>query len=51
MCAQLCGVGHYRMRGFINVMSKKDYQQWMDKKIEEQLAESSESSEEDDFWG
>jgi len=28
-CSQLCGLGHYRMRGFITVMSEGDYQKWM----------------------
>ncbi len=28
-CSQLCGLGHYRMRGFINVLSDADYQKWM----------------------
>ncbi len=28
-CSQLCGLGHYRMRGFINVLSEADYQKWM----------------------
>ena len=29
-CAQLCGLGHYRMRGFFIVESKKDFKQWLD---------------------
>jgi cytochrome c oxidase subunit 2 len=28
-CAQLCGLGHYRMRGFLNVQSDADYEQWL----------------------
>ena len=28
-CSQLCGLGHYRMRGFITVQSEADYQKWM----------------------
>lgn len=31
-CAQLCGVGHYRMRGFVTVHSKDDFQKWLDDK-------------------
>ena len=27
-CAQLCGLGHYRMRGFYNVMSPEDFEKW-----------------------
>ena len=29
-CAQLCGLGHYRMRGYINVLTQEDYQKWYD---------------------
>jgi cytochrome c oxidase subunit 2 len=35
-CAQLCGLGHYRMRGFITVVSADEFKKWMD----EQLATS-----------
>ena len=28
-CSQLCGLGHYRMRGFITVQSDADFQKWM----------------------
>jgi cytochrome c oxidase subunit 2 len=29
-CAQLCGLGHYRMRGFVTVLSADEFQKWMD---------------------
>ena len=29
-CSQLCGLGHYRMRGFLNITSGADYQKWYD---------------------
>jgi cytochrome c oxidase subunit 2 len=29
-CSQLCGLGHFRMRGFITVQSAADYQKWFD---------------------
>ena len=35
-CAQLCGLGHARMRGFVTVQSAEDFQKWMDEKIKEQ---------------
>jgi cytochrome c oxidase subunit 2 len=38
-CAQLCGLGHYRMRGFVTVLSPEEFQVWMDdeqKKLQEQ---------------
>jgi cytochrome c oxidase subunit 2 len=28
-CSQLCGLGHYRMRGFISVKSQADYDSWL----------------------
>lgn len=28
-CSQLCGTGHYRMRGIINVLSQADFDQWI----------------------
>jgi len=28
-CSQLCGLGHFRMRGFVNVQSAADFQKWM----------------------
>jgi cytochrome c oxidase subunit 2 len=36
-CAQLCGLGHYRMRGFVTVLSTDEFQKWMDEKVKEQL--------------
>jgi cytochrome c oxidase subunit 2 len=35
-CAQLCGLGHYRMRGFVTVVSPEEFQKWMDEKVQEQ---------------
>jgi cytochrome c oxidase subunit II len=35
-CAQLCGLGHYRMRGFVTVQNAEDFQKWMDEKVKEQ---------------
>jgi len=32
-CAQLCGLGHYRMRGFVTVQSAEDFQKWMDEQV------------------
>jgi cytochrome c oxidase subunit 2 len=37
-CAQLCGLGHARMRGFVTVESAADFQKWLDEKIQEQSA-------------
>jgi cytochrome c oxidase subunit 2 len=34
-CSQLCGLGHYRMRGFVTVQSQADYQTWMSDQIKQ----------------
>lgn len=31
-CAQLCGLGHYRMRGFFNIHTPEEFQKWLDSK-------------------
>ncbi len=31
VCTQLCGLGHYNMKAYLNVMSPADYQDWMKK--------------------
>jgi cytochrome c oxidase subunit II len=35
-CAQLCGLGHYRMRAYVTVLSPEEFQKWMDDKVKEQ---------------
>jgi cytochrome c oxidase subunit II len=37
-CAQLCGLGHYRMRGFVTVLTPEEFQKWMAERVAE-LAE------------
>jgi cytochrome c oxidase subunit 2 len=32
-CSQLCGLGHYRMRGFVNVQTAADYDKWMAEQV------------------
>lgn len=44
-CAQLCGLGHYRMRGFLTVHDDEGYLAW----LEEETSYLEESS--DDDWG
>jgi len=29
LCAELCGLAHYRMRGFFNVVSNEDFEKWL----------------------
>jgi cytochrome c oxidase subunit 2 len=35
-CAQLCGLGHARMRGFVTVQSAEEFQKWMEEAAAEQ---------------
>jgi cytochrome c oxidase subunit II len=35
-CAQLCGLGHARMRGFVTVQSAEEFQMWMEEEVKEQ---------------
>ncbi len=44
-CSQLCGLGHYRMRGFATIHTQEAFDAWM---AEEQ---SLLGGEEDEFWG
>jgi cytochrome c oxidase subunit 2 len=41
-CAQLCGLGHYRMRGFVTVQTAEEFQKWMD--AEEEKLKGQESN-------
>jgi len=34
-CAQLCGLGHARMRGFVTVVSADEFQKWLTDKVAE----------------
>ncbi|HLF17871.1 MAG TPA: cytochrome c oxidase subunit II [Candidatus Omnitrophota bacterium] len=47
-CAQLCGLGHYRMIGFITVHSQEGYQKWLDEQAP--ALGGSEEGGADDFW-
>jgi cytochrome c oxidase subunit II len=46
-CAQLCGLGHYRMKGYVTIHTPEAFQQWMDERQAE-LAADTES--EDAVW-
>jgi cytochrome c oxidase subunit 2 len=34
-CAQLCGLGHAHMRGFVTVLGTDEFQKWIDDKVKE----------------
>jgi cytochrome c oxidase subunit 2 len=38
-CAELCGLGHYRMKGFVTVDTAEDYQKWLAEQASAQSAE------------
>lgn len=44
-CAELCGLGHYRMRGTIKVVSASDYAAWLKTKKEADTFEEVDESE------
>ncbi|MCA9400671.1 MAG: cytochrome c oxidase subunit II [Candidatus Omnitrophica bacterium] len=44
-CAELCGNSHYRMRGYLTVQSKEDYQKWL-----AELQAEQEGGDEFDDW-
>jgi cytochrome c oxidase subunit II len=37
-CAQLCGLGHAKMRGFVIVQTAEEFQTWLDEEIKAQSA-------------
>ena len=39
-CAELCGLGHYRMRAFLEVMEEADYQQWLSENAPASVADA-----------
>jgi cytochrome c oxidase subunit 2 len=45
-CAQLCGIGHYRMKAFITVHTEKEYEEWLAK----QPTAGGSSDSGDSFW-
>jgi cytochrome c oxidase subunit 2 len=40
-CAQLCGLGHARMRGFVTVQSSEEFQTWIEGALAEQVEAAS----------
>ena len=44
-CAQLCGLGHYRMRGFLEIVSAADYQTWLDELAAEKAEDEGDGEE------
>ena len=38
VCAELCGWGHYKMKGRLTVESREDFNKWLEQKFREQMA-------------
>ena len=36
VCTQLCGLGHYNMKAYLNVLSQDDFDKWLKQKASEQ---------------
>jgi cytochrome c oxidase subunit 2 len=36
LCAELCGWGHYKMRGLLTVHSQSEFDQWLKDQLAEQ---------------
>ncbi len=47
-CAQLCGIGHYRMKGFLTIDSPEDFEKWLSE--QSTSGSSSGGSGTDSFW-
>ncbi len=45
-CAQLCGLGHYRMKGFLTIETQEQFDAW----LAQQAASSQGSENSDSFW-
>jgi len=43
VCSQLCGLGHYRMRGYMRVLEEDEFEQW--------LIDNAPDPDYDPFWG
>ncbi len=40
-CAELCGLGHYRMKGFVTVDTPENFQKWLAEQAAAQARPSS----------
>ncbi len=48
VCSQLCGLGHYRMKGVITVLAQEDFDKWYTEQSASTAGEDGEGS--DSFW-
>ena len=40
VCAELCGWGHYKMKGRVTFEAREDYEKWLAEKLAEQEAKT-----------
>ena len=45
-CAQLCGLGHYRMKGYLIIQTQEEFDEW----LQSQVSSSQKESGGDGFW-
>ena len=50
-CAQLCGLGHYRMKGYLTIHEKEDYSAWLEEQAGYLEEEGDNWGDDDDDWG
>ena len=53
-CAQLCGLGHYRMKGYLTIHEEEDYVAWLAEQaeyLEEESGDDWGDGEDGDDWG
>jgi cytochrome c oxidase subunit 2 len=46
-CAQLCGIGHYKMKGFLTIQSQEEFDRWLE---ENKTAPAEGEEQYDSFW-
>mgnify|MGYP001368121385 FL=1 len=49
-CAQLCGLGHYRMKGYLFIDTEDEYDSWLQEQAKRLEEESSDDDWDDDDW-
>ena len=49
-CAQLCGLGHYRMKGYLFIDTEDEYDSWLQEQAKILEEESSDDDWDDDDW-
>jgi cytochrome c oxidase subunit 2 len=48
VCAELCGWGHYKMKGRMTIVSPANFEKWMEEQRAEQTAVAMPANEDED---